>query len=325
MITYSFIGSDKNSGKTTAFNYIYRKLQQNPQLRSICLSSIGINGEDVDSYEGVKKPHIDLLPGSCFITNCIHLASHTGKYKTLLNLGRPLFTKNYVFGRSLLEMQMVLEGPNSGSEVRNVKQHIAPFLGDNGIFLIDGSIDRQFLASPEISDGFYFSVLFTERPQQFQKSCDFLQMLSLAPCSKQAHRTIAKNLATKTKSLLLNESYRPVYQGEAIISRDRKLRKQCEAIFQTKSFLYLKGALTRSLYEFLAPFSELQVILDNFTLYLNITTSRHQGIEFKPKIVLFHPVPVKTIFIKEETDFDLSLLPPEVIARNLFREIPYEG
>ncbi len=321
MITYSFIGSDKNAGKTTALNYIYRELQQNRQSRSICLSSIGINGEDVDTYEGVKKPHIDLFPDSCFITNCVHLAHQTGKYETLLNLGRPLFTKNYIFGRSLLEMQLVLEGPNSGNEVRNVKRRIAPFLSDDGIFLIDGSIDRQFLAKPEISDGFYFSVLFTERPQQFQKSCDFLRMLSLAPCSKQVHRIIAKNLETKTKSLLLTESYRPVYQGEAIISRDRKLRKQCEAISRTKCFLYLKGALTRSLYEFLAPFSELQVILDNFTLYLNIPTSHHQGIEFKPKIVLFHPVPVKTIFIKQETDFDLSLLPPEVLARNLFRTL----
>lgn len=325
MKTYSFIGSDKNSGKTTAFNYIYRELQQNRQLRSICLSSIGINGEDVDSYEGAKKPHIDLLPGSYFITNCIHLAGHTGKYKTLLNLGRPLFSKNYIFGRSLLEMQMVLEGPNSGCEVRLVKQHIEPLLRDGDIFLIDGSIDRQFLASPGISDGFYFSVLFTKRPPQFQKSCDFLHMISLSPCSRQVHQAIAKDLNNKTKSLLFTDPIRLVYHGRTIVSRDRELRKQCESIARQKGFLYLKGALTRSLFEFLAPFSELQIILDNFTLYLNITASRHQEIEFKPKVVLFHPVVIKAVFIKQETDFDLSLLPPEVAAGNLFREIPCEG
>lgn len=325
MKTYSFIGSDKNSGKTTAFNYVYRELRQNPQFQSICLSSIGINGEDVDSYEGIKKPHIDLLPGSHFITNCIHLASHTGKYKTLLNLGRPLFTKNYIFGRSLLEMQMVLEGPNSGGEVRNVKRHTAPFLGDDGIFLIDGSIDRQFLASPEISDGFYFSVLLTKRPQQFQKSCNFLQMVSIAPCNKQIYRTIAKNLETETKSLLFANSKKPLYHGKTIASNDGELKKRCEAISGEKGFLYLKGALTRSLYEILAPFSELQVILDNFTLYLNIAAEKHRGIVFKPKIVLLHPVPVKTIFIKQETDFDRSLLPSGVIARNLFREIDHES
>jgi len=325
MKTYSFIGSDKNSGKTTAFNHVYRELLRKPQPRSICLSSIGINGEDADSYEGGKKPHIDLLPGSYFITNCIHLAHHTGKYEVLLNLTKPLFSKNYIFGRTLLGMRLVLEGPNSGTEFRLVKEHIAPFLSDEAILLIDGSIDRQFLAKPEISDGFYFSVLFSKRVQQFQKSCDFLHMVSLSPCSRQIHRTIMKNLETTTRSLLFSDADKLIYHGETIVSRDRELRKQCEALSRVKSFLYLKGALTRSLYEFLAPFAGMQIVLDNFTLYINITTSLEQGMEFKPKIVLFHPVAIKTIFIKQETDFDLSLLPSRIAARNIFREMHHEG
>ena len=325
MKTYSFIGSDKNAGKTTAFNYVYHQLYQSPQPRTICLSSIGINGEDVDTYEGMQKPHIELLPGSYFITNSDHLAQHTGKYQVLLNLGRPLFSRNYIFGKALLAMQLVLEGPNTGNEIQQAKQKIRAFLGDHAVFLIDGSIDRQFLARPKISDGFYFSVLFTKRSQQFQKSCDFLHMISLAPCSKQIHQTITENLNEKTKSLLLTDSNKPVYHGETIISRDRELRSHCQAISPERGSLYLKGALTSSLYNFLAPFADLKVILDNFTLYHNITTSVKQGIRFKPKIVLFHPVLIKAVFIKQETDFDLSLLPTGVIARNLFREIEHEG
>jgi hypothetical protein len=325
MKTYSFIGSDKNAGKTTAFNYVYHQLYQSPQPRSICLSSIGINGEDADTYEGIAKPHIELLPGSYFITNANHLADHTGKYQTLLNLGRPLFSQNYIFGKALLEMQLVLEGPNTGNEIRNAKQKIKSFLEDQAIFLIDGSIDRQFLARPEISDGFYFSVLFTKRAQQFQKSCDFLHMVSLAPCSKQIHQTISENLNEKTKSLLLTDSNKPLYHGETMVSRDRELRSHCQALSRERGSLYLKGALTSSLYDFLAPFAGLEVILDNFTLYHKSTTSLKQGTGFKPKIVLFHPVVIKAVFIKQETDFDLSMLPTGVIARNLFREIGYEG
>lgn len=325
MKTYSFIGSDKNSGKTTAFNHVYRELFRNPHSRSLCLSSIGINGEDTDNYEGGEKPHIDILPGCYFITNCIHLAHHTGKYETLLNLAGPLFSKKYIFGRSLLGMQLVLEGPNSGTEVCLAKQHISPLLNDEAILLIDGSIDRQFLAKPEISDGFYFSVLFSKLPQQFQKSCDFLRMLALSSCSKQIHKTISKNLKATTKSLLFTDAKKLIYHGETIVSKDMELKKQCEAISKGKSFLYLKGGLTRSLYEFLAPFGGLQLVLDNFTLYLNINISLQQGIEFKPELFLFHPVAIKTIFIKQETDFDLSLLPPGVVVRNLFREIHHEG
>ncbi len=150
-------------------------------------------------------------------------------------------------------------------------------------------------------------------------------MVSLSPCGKQIHQVIAKYLQTKTKSLLFSDAKKLIYHGETIVSKDRKLKKQCEAISRGKGFLYLKGGLTRSLYKFLAPFAGLHVVLDNFTLYLNITTSLQQGIEFKPHLVLFHPVAIKTIFIKQETNFDLSLLPPGVVARNLFREIHYEG
>jgi hypothetical protein len=323
--TYSFIGSDKNAGKTTAFNYIYRQVYKTRQAGALCLSSIGINGEDVDTWNGAKKPHIDLQPNSYFITHAVHLASHTGKYETLLTLGRPLFSKNYIFGRSLLEMQLILEGPNKGKEISSAKHQIEPLLGDHAIFLIDGSINRQFLAKPEISDGFYFSLLFTKQPQQLQKSCDILQMLSLAPCCTQLHKTITENLTANTKSLLLADSDQVIYRGETLVSQDEDLKSKCDAISHAPGVLYLKGALTRSLYKFLAPFESLQLILDNFTLFLSITASKQQKPEFKPKIFLYHPVPVRNVFIKQETHFDPSLLPPGLIAKNIFREIDNEG
>jgi hypothetical protein len=325
MRTYSFIGSDKNCGKTTAYNYVYRQLYSRHQSRPICLSSIGINGEDVDNFEGIKKPHIDVLPHSYFITHASHLAGHTGKYKTLLHLGGPFFSKSYIFGRALLGMQMVLEGPNRGSEIDNAKQQIKQCLGDDGVFLIDGSIDRQFLARPEISDGFYFSVLFTKDVCQFQKSCNFLQTISLAPCCKKAHRTISENVEPETKSLLFTESGQLIYRGKTIVSQDIELREKCATTNHAPGSLYLRGALTPSLYTFLAPFEQFRVILDNFTFHLNINSTQQQKTEFKPDIFLYHPVVVKNIFLKQETYFNVSLLPPGLTVKNLFREIHHEG
>lgn len=325
MKTYSFIGSDKNAGKTTAFNYIYRQLYQHRQAKPLCLSSIGINGEDVDNWEGVKKPHINLLPGSCFITHAAHLSCHTGKYETLLTLGKPFFSKNYIFGRSLLEMQIILEGPNRGKEISDAKHLIEPLLGEDAVLLIDGSINRQFLAKPEISDGFYFSLLFTKQSQQFDKSCDFLRMISLAPCRKKIHKAITENLTADTKSLVLTDSGQVLYRGHTIVSQDRELKNMCETIYHAPSVLYLKGALTGSLYKFLTPFNMLQLVLDNFTLFLNISAPKRQRPDFKPEIFLYHPVPVKNIFIKQETHFDPILLPPGLRAKNIFREIHNEG
>ena len=49
METLAFIGSDKNAGKTTVFNFVYQKMHAADTM--VCLTSIGINGEPVDTYE----------------------------------------------------------------------------------------------------------------------------------------------------------------------------------------------------------------------------------------------------------------------------------
>ena len=327
MKTYSFIGSDKNAGKTTAFNYVYRDLCKKGGS-SICLSSIGINGEEVDNFEGVKKPQIEILPGLFFITKASRLTGHTGKYRTLQTFTSPLFNEDYILGKAQLKMDLILEGPNSGDEIRIVKRSISPLLGNDGLLLIDGSIDRQFLAKPEISDGFYFSLLFTKRVEQRQKTLDFLEMLALVPCTKEIRTKITGNLNERTKSLLIADSGKIIHQGQSIVSRDKELRSKCATMKQCDEivfFLYLKGALTNSLYNFLAPFRGLQVILDNFSLFQNISTSEKKKINFLPKISLYNPREIKTIFISQETDFDHSLLPKGIAVKNLFRETHYES
>ncbi len=327
MKTYSFIGSDKNAGKTTAFNYVYRNLYTEGNSPSICLTSIGINGEEVDSFEGGKKPQIEILPGIFFVTKASRLTDHTGKYITLQTFTPPLFN-DYILGKALLKMDMILEGPNSGDEILVIKQSLSPLLGQDSLLLIDGSMDRQFLAQPEISDGFYFSLLFTKRAEQMQKRLDFLKMLSLPPCTEEIKEQITHRLEENTKSLLITESGKLIHRGSSIVSRDRELRTKCAPIGKgsdQRYVLYLRGAMTRSFHTFLASFRGLQVVLDNFSLFLNISTSEKRGIHFHPKISLFNPRKIKTIFISQETDIDYSLLPKGVVVRNLFRGTRYES
>jgi len=51
--------------------------------------------------------------------------------------------------------------------------------------------------------------------------------------------------------------------------------------------LYLNGALSKSLYALLAPLKNLTVILNNFTLYQNISVYDFQNRIFWPKISFF--------------------------------------
>ncbi len=324
MKTYSFIGSDKNAGKTTAFNAVYRQMQTDPAVVQLCLTSIGINGEETDSYEGGSKPTIRLIRGSCFITAGQHLQPHTGKYQILASYRSPEFNHDYILGRCLTGFTMVLEGPNSGWEILRIKKDLGRRLPIQTILLIDGSIDRQFLAQPQISDAFFVAVLFSNRPPQQQKTRDFLFSLALEPCSEETALAIRRQAETGTKSLLLSENGALSYRGGIIPFSDIGLLQACEACRDNYCSLYLNGAFTASLQTALACYNRLEVVLDNFSQYLNITTEPNRTSPFRPRLSVLNPVRIQALYIKQEEDFDIGLLPAHTPAINLFRTDQHE-
>lgn len=324
MHTYSFIGSDKNAGKTTAFMAVYQRLHGDTGRGPLCLTSIGINGEEADCYEGGSKPTIRLLKDTWFITNGEHLHPHTGRYETIATFREPEFGRDYVLGRCLLGLSLVLEGPNSGREILRIKEDLRQRLPAGAILLIDGSIDRQFLASPEISDGFFFAVLFSARAPQQRKTRDFLFSLAIEPCPAATARAIRRLINERTRSLLIDSSGRLRYRGEAMPYSDKDLLKACEAGRDERRTLYLAGALTPSLHEALACCDRLEVVLDNFTQYLNVSTGPGRTLVFRPRLFLLNPVRICALYLKQETDFDPGLLPANTRAINLFRTEHHE-
>jgi hypothetical protein len=186
--------------------------------------------------------------------------------------------------------------------------------------LIDGSIDRQFLAHPAVSDAFYFALLVSTRKEQVQKTEDLLFSLSLKACSQRLRTSLKAYLEEDTKSLLLGERSELLYESKKIPFLDRNLHSQCLAYKQRTCFLYLNGALTTSLYTLLAPHSNLTVILDNFTLYQNIAVHDNRGKTFRPRLLILNPVEVKRIFVKQETSRYALSVPENISVYNLFRE-----
>ncbi len=327
MKTFSFIGSDKNAGKTTAFNFVCQEMTKAGDQHPVCVTSIGINGEDTDTYEGRPKPKIRITRGSYFVTAGEHLKHRTGRYETLLIFDG--LVKPYILGRSLSDFEMVLEGPNTGMELLALKDRLR-HSGVVNRLLIDGSIDRQFLARPAISDGFYFALLISNRDAQIQKAHDLLFSLSLPTYdgtdARTMERILQENRKDETRSLLLDENREIVYLGHAIPSLDTALREICLKQREKPLTLYLNGALTRTLHGFLSPFRHMRIILDNFSLYQNISVKKTHGKRFMPALSLRHSVRVEKIFLKIENGSRLTslIMPERVSTHNLFREYPDE-
>ncbi len=324
MKTYSFIGSDKNAGKTTALNFIYRQLiEKKAGSGPVCLTSIGINGESADTYERMEKPSIHVIRNSLFITAGEHLTGLKGHYSVLHSFTGSVFNKPYVLARSQTSFPVVLEGPNDRSGILGIKEMVRRY-AENGICLVDGSIDRQFIGHPLISDGICFALLLTSRKEQLAKAGGLLFALNLEGCSSVAAELIDKQASFEGKSLLLNKKGEVLYSGGSVPALDRQLKDVCLDHTGESCILYLRGALTRSLYLFFAPFKKWSVILDNFTLYQNISTRQEIQKRFQPELMLYHSVPLKSLFLKQETLECPLRLPVRIPVHNLFRDDPYE-
>ena len=66
----SIVGLEKNTGKTVCLNYILRRLHEIGV--STAVTSIGVDGEQVDSVYATAKPEIVLYEGMQFITSQRH-------------------------------------------------------------------------------------------------------------------------------------------------------------------------------------------------------------------------------------------------------------
>lgn len=144
----SIVGLEKNTGKTVCLNYILRRL--NDMHVSVGVTSIGVDGEQVDSVFATAKPEITLYEGTCFITSEQHylkrqLVSRLEAVDSNRTALGPLVTARVlVRGKALL----------SGAATTGILRKQIAQLGrmGTGISIVDGALSRLSLASPTVTD-----------------------------------------------------------------------------------------------------------------------------------------------------------------------------
>lgn len=144
----SIVGMEKNTGKTVCLNYILRRL--NELHVSVGVTSIGVDGEQVDSVFATAKPEITLYHGSRFITSEQHyqkrqlvsVIEHVDSQRTAL--GRLVTARVLVQGNALL----------SGAATTGVLRGQLEQLDSMGcrLSVVDGALSRLSLASPTVTD-----------------------------------------------------------------------------------------------------------------------------------------------------------------------------
>ena len=144
----SIVGLEKNTGKTVCLNYILRRL--NEMHVHVGVTSIGVDGEQVDSVFATAKPEITLYEGSRFITSeqhymkrqAVSVIEHVDSRRTALG---PLVT-----ARVLVRGKVLLSGAATTGALREQIKALDSMGVD--LSIVDGALSRLSLASPTVTE-----------------------------------------------------------------------------------------------------------------------------------------------------------------------------
>ena len=144
----SIVGLEKNTGKTVCLNYILRRL--NEMHVPVGVTSIGVDGEQVDSVFATAKPEVTIYEGSRFITSeqhymkrqAVSVIEHVDSRRTALG---PLVT-----ARVLVRGKVLLSGAATTGVLRSQMRQLEA--AGCRLSIVDGALSRLSLASPTVTD-----------------------------------------------------------------------------------------------------------------------------------------------------------------------------
>lgn len=139
----SIIGTCKNAGKTTVLNLL---LDQN----DLGITSVGFDGETIDSVTKTPKPKIFIKKNTLVATANSLLSQCTTSKEILLNTGISTPMGEVIIFKSMDDGFVQLAGPSITSELITLKK-IFFKLGAKKI-IIDGALNRKSISSPNLVD-----------------------------------------------------------------------------------------------------------------------------------------------------------------------------
>jgi hypothetical protein len=144
----SIVGLEKNTGKTECLNYVLRRLEGSG--RRLALTSIGVDGEKVDSVTGTSKPETELYESLLFITSEKHYRQRKLTAEILEISDRTTALGRLVTARALSKGKVMFSGPADTLWLRQIINRMEHYHVDTTI--VDGAISRVSHGSPAVTE-----------------------------------------------------------------------------------------------------------------------------------------------------------------------------
>lgn len=223
------IGLSKNSGKTTTLNAILRLYQHT----TIGLTSIGLDGEDLDQVNFLPKPKIWVRKGMIVATASSCLDATEVVYKIIEETKMPSALGNILIVEIITDGYMVIAGPTTNKELNHVIKLMKKYV--DKIF-IDGAFNRMTFANIEVIDGIILAAGAAESPDMEQTIKKTKMIVDLFNLKKSTQFK-----KSPTPSLIVQSSFGLYTFNNKKIETLKQVLKN---INYDVDWIYIKGAIT---------------------------------------------------------------------------------
>jgi molybdopterin-guanine dinucleotide biosynthesis protein len=223
------IGLSKNSGKTTTLNAI---LNLYPDEK-IGLTSIGLDGEDLDQVNFLPKPKIYVKKGMVIATASECLVDANAQYNVLEHIKMPTALGDVLIVKIISDGYMIIAGPTTNKELNQVISSIKKYV--DKIF-IDGAFNRMTFANIKLIEGIILAAGAAENPNMDKTISKTKMIVDFFNLEKSHHLK-----STPKASLIIHSSFGLNTFNDKKIET---LKKVLTEINNDIDWIYIKGAVT---------------------------------------------------------------------------------
>ena len=238
----SIVGMAKNSGKTSALNYLIEEAMDEGVVLGI--TSTGRDGESTDLITGTDKPKVFLDAGT--------IVSVPVKLYELADAGLEILRMtNYSTALGQIMLCRVAEsgyvqiaGPVNTKDHKKMCQEMVALGAE--MILIDGAIDRRSIAAPDTSDAIILAtgaVLSRSLKKVVEETVHIVGLYRLPVLEEGKIRDLIISKSEAEKIMLIKGDEIQILDLKTGLAASRFLD---EAIDEDTDYIYIPGALTKS-------------------------------------------------------------------------------
>lgn len=255
----SFVGMEKNAGKTQTLNYVLSRLRT--FSKTIALTSIGVDGETTDIVTLTSKPEIEIYPNTTFITSqalypqreIVSAIEEVSNQTTAL--GRLIKAKAITQGKILLA------GP---SDTVSLKKLIEKLEKNTDLILVDGALSRKSFGSPSITQAMILSTgaSLSASLNVVVKKTKFIYQMTQLPQYEGKHAEQLQQIENGIYAITDEEII------DLQIPSLMMIDKYKDKIFDSGTRLFVAGALNDKFVQFLKiqkNIQDIEIIIKDFT------------------------------------------------------------